>query len=276
MAEREGAAGWDARAYDESFGFVSEHGEPLVRLLDPRPGERVLDLGCGTGRLAADIAARGAETVGVDRDAAMIAAARERYPPSAHPSLAFVRGDGEALGRAAGLAGPFDAVFSNAALHWMTRPDAVLRGVRALLRPGGRLVAELGGRGNVAAIERALRAALAAEGAPSSEPPWYFPSVAEYASLLERRGFEPRLLTLFDRPTPLEGGEGGLAAWLRMFAGPWLAGLSAAAAAAAIARVEEAVRPSLWRDGVWVADYRRLRVTAVRGADREEAADGGG
>ena len=267
--------GWDARAYDESFGFVTEHGEPLVRLLDPRPGERVLDLGCGTGRLAAAIAGRGAETVGVDLDAAMIAAARERFPPSARRALAFVRGDGEALEGVAGLEGPFDAVFSNAALHWMTRPDAVLRGVRALLRPGGRLVAELGGRGNVAAIERALRDALAAEGAPLPERAWYFPGAAEYASLLERSGFEPRLLTTFDRPTPLEGGEGGLAAWLRMFAGPWLAGLSAAGVEAAIARAEASLRPSLWRGGVWVADYRRLRVIAVRSEDREAAADGG-
>ena len=243
-----------------------------MRLLDPRPGERVLDLGCGTGRLAADIAAGGAEAVGVDRDAAMIAAARERFPPSAHPSLAFVRGDGEALGRVAGLAGPFDAVFSNAALHWMTRPDAVLRGVGALLRPGGRLVAELGGRGNVAAIERALRDALAAEGAPPARRAWFFPGVAEYAALLERHGFEPRLLTLFDRPTPLEGGEGGMAAWLRMFARPWLAGLPAARAAAVLARAEEALRPALWRGGGWVADYRRLRVAAVRGAARDAPA----
>lgn len=268
MAEREGAAGWDARAYDESFGFVSDHGEPLVRLLDPRPGERVLDLGCGTGRLAADIAARGAETVGVDRDAAMIAAARERFPPSAHPSLAFVRGDGEALGRAAGLAGPFDAVFSNAALHWMTRPDAVLRGVRALLRPGGRLVAELGGRGNVAAIERALRAALGA------------------AVVLPRRG-RVRLAARTERlraasadavrpPHPARGRRGragGVAADVRrtVAGGPVRRrrrdgdrARRGSAASGAVARRR------------LVADYRRLRVTAVRDADREEAADGGG
>ena len=202
------APGWDARAYDESFRFVSDHAGDLVALLDPQPGERILDLGCGTGRLAAAIAECGAAVTGVDNDAAMIEAARAQFPASAHPTLEFARADGEALAEAA-LAGPFDAVFSNAALHWMTRPEAVLRGLRELLRPGGRLVAELGGHGNVVTVEGALRDALEAEGmARERQPrPWYFPSLAEYAALLEQHGFEPRLMTLFDRPTTLADGE---------------------------------------------------------------------
>ena len=263
--------GWDARAYDESFRFVSDHAGDLVALLDPQPGERILDLGCGTGRLAAAIAECGASVTGVDSDAAMIEAARAQFPAAAHPTLDFARADGEALAEAA-LAGPFDAVFSNAALHWMTRPKAVLRGLSALLRPGGRLVAELGGHGNVVTVEDALRDALEAEGvARERQPrPWYFPSLAEYAALLEQHGFEPRLMTLFDRPTTLEDGEPGMAAWLRMFGHPWLAQLSAASTVAVIARVEAAVRPQLWREdedegGRWVVDYRRLRLVAVRG-----------
>ena len=263
--------GWDARAYDESFRFVSDHAGDLVALLDPQPGERILDLGCGTGRLAAAIADCGASVTAVDSDAAMIEAARAQFPAAAHPTLEFARADGEALAEAA-LAGPFDAIFSNAALHWMTRPKAVLRGLSALLRPGGRLVAELGGHGNVVTVEDALRDALEAEGvARERQPrPWYFPSLAEYAALLEQHGFEPRLMTLFDRPTTLEDGEPGMAAWLRMFGHPWLAQLSATSTVAVIARVEAAVRPQLWREdeaegGRWVVDYRRLRLVAVRG-----------
>lgn len=267
------SAGWDARAYDESFRFVSDHAGNLVALLDPQPGERILDLGCGTGLLAAAIAARGASVTGLDRDAAMIEAARARFPASDHPTLEFALGDGEALEEAP-LAGPFDAVFSNAALHWMTRPEAVLRGLRALLRPGGRLVAELGGRGNVAIVKNALRDALEAEGIPRERQPrpWYFPGVAEYAAVLEQHGLEPRVMTLFNRPTTLEDGEAGMAGWLRMFGHPWLAELPTDLAAAVIARVEETVRPRLWREdgaegGRWVVDYRRLRVVAVREGD---------
>ncbi len=267
------SAGWDARAYDESFRFVSDHAGDLVALLDPQPGERILDLGCGTGLLAASIAERGASVTGLDSDAAMIEAARAQFPASDHPGLEFVQGHGEALEECS-LAGPFDAVFSNAALHWMTRPEAVLRGLRALLRPGGRLVAELGGRGNVAIVEGALRDALEAEGVPREQQPspWYFPGLAEYAALLEQHGFEPRVMTLFDRPTTLEDGAAGMAGWLRMFGHPWLAELPPDLSAAVIARVEAAVRPRLWREdgdenGRWVVDYRRLRVVAVRECD---------
>ena len=264
------SAGWDARAYDESFRFVSDHAGDLVALLDPQPGERILDLGCGTGLLAAAIAERGATVVGLDSDAAMIEAARAQFPAATHPSLEFTVGDGEALGDAP-PAGPFDAVFSNAALHWMTRPQAVLRGLHTLLRPGGRLVAELGGRGNVAIVEGALRDALEAEGVPRERQPepWYFPGLAEYAALLEQHGLEPRVMTLFDRPTTLEDGAAGMAGWLRMFGHPWLAELPPDLADAVIARIEAAVRPRLWREdggdgGRWVVDYRRLRVVAVR------------
>jgi trans-aconitate methyltransferase len=199
------AASWDARTYDAAFGFVAEGGADLVELLDPRPGERVLDLGCGTGRLTAALAEAGAEAVGVDADPAMIARAREQFP-----ELRFELADGERLDSDPGRwGGPFDAVFSNAALHWMTRPEAVLRGVAALVRPGGRFVAELGAAGNIATIEDALRAALVEAGVPRVQQPslWYFPSPAAYTALLERHGFELRALWHFERPTPLDGGE---------------------------------------------------------------------
>ena len=254
---------WDAETYDESFRFVSDHGLDLVRLLDPQPGERTLDLGCGTGRLAAAIAEAGAEVVGIDSDPAMIAQSRAQFPGAQFPALRFEQGDGERLDEDLGRwGGPFDAVCSNAALHWMRRPAAVLRGVAGLLRPGGRFVAELGAAGNIAIVEEALRASLEEAGVPRAEQPegWFFPSPAVYAGLLEQHGFEVRALWCFDRPTPLEGGAEGLEAWLHMFAGPFLAPLSTADARA----VEDRTRARLWRDGTWVADYRRLRFRAER------------
>ena len=259
MADR---STWDAEAYDESFRFVSDHGLELVRLLDPQPGERIVDLGCGTGRLAAAIAGAGAEVVGIDSDPAMIGRARAQFP-----ALRFERGDGERLDEdRERWGGPFDAVCSNAALHWMTRPEAVLRGVAGLLRPGGRFVAELGAAGNIAIVEAALRAALEEAGVPRAEQPapWYFPSPADYASLLEQHGFEVRALWCFERPTPLEGGPEGLDAWLRMFAGRFLAPLSRADASAVVRAVEDRTSARLCRDGTWVCDYKRLRFRAER------------
>lgn len=252
-------AAWDATGYAERFGYVSRLAEDLVGLLDPRPGERIVDLGCGTGALAAEIAARGAAVLGIDADAAMVESAR-----AAHPELRFEVMSAYDFT----VEPPLDAVFSNAALHWMTRPEEALRRVAAALRPGGRFVAEMGGAGNVAAVESALRDALARHGVPRDRQlqPWYFPTVAEYATLLERHDFQVRAVWHFDRPTPLVGGESGLRDWLAMFASSFLEPFDAAARAAIAAAVEEACRERLYRDGRWHADYRRLRFVAVRTA----------
>jgi trans-aconitate methyltransferase len=245
---------WDAGLYDGKHAFVWRQGASLVELLAPRPGERVLDLGCGTGHLTAAIAEAGALVVGLDSSAEMLAQARAAYP-----HLEFVHGDA----RDFHFKEPFDAVFSNATLHWVRPPEAVVGRVVAVLVPGGRLVAEFGGRGNVRAIVAALRAASERLGLKGEVPPWYFPSVAEYATLLESAGLEVRLATLFDRPTPLEG-PGGLRDWVAMFARPVLEGVPADQREQFLAALEESARPELFREGGWVADYRRLRVVAVR------------
>lgn len=244
---------WDAEGYDNGFRFVTSGGEPLLALLAPRPGERILDLGCGTGELTARIAAAGAEVIGLDADAAMITRARARFP-----HLGFQQDDAEA----AAFPRPLDAVFSNAALHWMRRPAEVIARVAASLRPGGRFVAEMGGHGNVATIVQVLTEARAAAGLPPLASPWFFPSVAQYAALLESGGLEPRAMWLFDRPTPLN--EGGLVAWIEMFGTPYLADLPTPAAARALAEAAAARAPILCREGTWLADYRRLRFVAVR------------
>jgi trans-aconitate methyltransferase len=244
---------WDAGLYDRQHAFVWQHGASLVELLGPRPGERILDLGCGTGHLTAALAAAGATVVGMDQSAEMLAQARQ-----AHPSLTFVQGDA----RAFAFAEPFDAVFSNAVLHWVRPAEAAARCVRACLKPGGRFVAELGGKGNVQTLTAAVRAAAAQAGAAETTPPWYFPGVAEYAGVLEAAGLEVRFAVLFDRPTPLQGTT-GLRDWVGQFARGVVGSIPPEKREAFYQEVEQAARPTLFKDGAWTADYRRLRVVAA-------------
>lgn len=251
---------WSPEQYRARTGFVTTGGLPVVDLLAPRPGERILDLGAGTGELTRAIAARGAQVVGLDASEAMVTAAR-----AAHPGLTFEVGDAQALAYEA----EFDAVFSNAALHWMPRAEAVARGIHRALRPGGRLALEMGGHGNVRvvcdAVTRAARE-LDVAAVPRPFAPWYFPKLGAYAALLESAGFAVRYATLFDRPSPMpdQEGERGITAWLSTFAAPWLAPVPEAARASLLERVAEIARPALLRDGVWWIDYVRLRVEAVR------------
>jgi trans-aconitate 2-methyltransferase len=208
---------WDARLYDDKHAFVWKQGAALLELLAPQAGERILDLGCGTGHLTAQIAAAGAEVIGIDSASAMIDQARRTYP-----HLRFEVADA----RDFTLTGSFDAVFSNAVLHWIKEPAQVIEGIRRALKPGGRFVAEFGGRGNVQAIVAALDQATQATGSGRLEHPWYFPSIAEYATLLERGGLEVTYAVLFDRPTPLEG-EAGMRHWIEMFANDLLTRVAA-------------------------------------------------
>lgn len=249
--------GWDPSLYDDSHSFVPEYGTDLIDRLDPQDGERILDLGCGTGQLTAEIADRGANVVGLDNSPAMIERAREN-----HPGITFVEADA----RTATFAEPFDGVLSNAALHWIPDAAAPVRTVRGALRPGGRFVAELGGTGDVQTLVRAIVAAADDAGYDVREhDPWYFPSVGEYATLLEDHDLEVTYATLFDRPTRLEGEE-GLRDWLSMFAGSFLEPIPEREREAVIRGVEDRLRPELYENGEWVADYRRLRVIVRRGA----------
>ncbi len=161
---------------------------------------------------------------------------------------------------------PLDAVFSNAVLHWITEPDSAIHCIRQALKPGGRFVAEFGGKGNVKAIVEALYSALEENGYATSQEisPWYFPSIGEYATRLEQQGFDVTYAILFDRPTPLEGGNAGMANWIQMFATSFLSRLSTEQQTKVIQTVEDRLRPMLYRNGTWIADYRRIRVIAAQ------------
>ncbi len=254
---REAGAEWNANLYDAKHDFVWKYGSDVVSLLDPQAGERILDLGCGTGHLSAQIAESGAQVTGVDRSAEMVAAARLAYP-----NLKFEISDATNLT----FRDEFDAVFSNAALHWIHEPEAVLQGVWRALRPGGRFVAEFGGKKNIRAMQDAFDLALAELGAakPGEVQPWYYPSVSEYSTLAERSGFEVRFITLFDRPTGLADGAAGMRNWILMFGAEYLAKAGAARREEFLGRVEEILRPKLFRGGQWWADYRRLRLVAYK------------
>lgn len=225
---------WDAQRYQAACSFVWQLGEGVLDLLDPQPGELILDLGCGAGQLTSKIVERGARVIGMDASAEMIAQAQSNFPAldcRVADATNFV------------LHQPVDAVFSNAVLHWIHDQRSALACIRDALKPGGRFVAEFGGKGNTHSIVEA-----------AGVNPWYYPSIGEYSALLEQHGFEVRFATLFDRPTRMEG-ENAMEDWLKMFGAKLTSDPHALA---------EKLRPKLYRDGAWTIDYRRLRIVAMR------------
>ena len=249
---------WDAELYDSKHAFVWEKARGLVEWLAPQDGERILDIGCGTGQLSAEIAASGALVVGVDRSPDMVDEARKKFP-----GLRFEVCDARALE----FREEFDAVFSNAALHWIPQAELVVAGISRALKPGGRFVAEFGGKGNVEQVVAALQQGLSRLGiAGEGANPWYYPGIAEYSSLLERHGLEVRQATLFHRPTRLEDGETGLANWIGMFCGTFVERVGREQRADYLRAVEAAARQTLWKGDHWELDYRRLRLSATKAA----------
>ncbi|MEH2143938.1 class I SAM-dependent methyltransferase [Nostoc sp.] len=248
---------WNTALYQDKHAFVWQYGEDLLKFLNPKPGESILDLGCGTGQLTEKIAQAGAEVIGVDHAATMIEKARQNYP--------HIRFD-VADARNFQVDKPLDAVFSNAVLHWVKEANSAIASIHQALKPGGRFVTEFGGKGNIQAIVKALYSALESIGIPQAqvENPWYYPSIGEYAILLEQQGFDVIYSTLFARPTPLVEGEAGMANWIQMFANTFLTLLPADQQTQVIRAVEEYLKPTLYQEGTWTADYRRIRIVAIK------------
>lgn len=246
---------WDAELYEARHAFVWQLGAGVLDLLAPQPGERVLDLGCGTGQLTQAIAASGADVLGLDASPEMIGQARQNFPQLRFmlENAAAMRFDRE-----------FDAVFSNAALHWMLDAAPVAQNIARALKPGGRFVAELGGKGNVERIHSAIEAVCAKYYPnPQLRRRTYYPALGEYAALLEKSGLSVRNAVLFDRPTPLEGPQ-GMENWIRQFKWYYFEPLAPGQREAVLQETLELLRPSLFHEGQWRADYRRLRIFAVR------------
>lgn len=245
---------WNAADYAANAHFVPELGQPVLDLLNARPSERILDLGCGDGILTKNLVALGAQVVGIDSSPDMIAAALQRGLDARVMDA-----------RALVFENLFDAVFSNAVLHWINDdPDAPIKGAFRALRAGGRFVGELGGHGCVSAITVALVATLERRGIrdAASWIPWYFPTVQDYEMRLRRAGFVPRSVELFPRPTPLPTGMRG---WLRTFADPFCAALPFEERGDFLDEVSALLKPVLCDgDGRWTADYVRLRFAAIK------------
>ncbi|MGA2903368.1 MAG: methyltransferase domain-containing protein [Candidatus Korobacteraceae bacterium] len=248
---------WNSELYQSSHSFVWQYGRDLLVLLNAKPGERILDVGCGTGQLTAEITQFGAEVVGIDSSAEMIASARKNFP-----QVTFEVADVTALT----YADEFDVVISNAALHWVRDQPAAIASIARALKRGGRLIFEMGGRGNLRHLLDAVYQALRALGVgnPEQLSPWSFPSIGEYAPLLEAHGLEVDFAVLFDRATILEGGDRGLKMWLEMFGRFAVEAVAPEQRKEFLRLSEQFASPALFHNGVWTIDYKRLRLVAVK------------
>lgn len=246
---------WNASLYDNKHQFVSKFGEGLLSFLQPQKNETILDVGCGTGDLANRISEY-ASIVGVDASKSMIAQAQKKYP-----HISFDVKDVRNLG----YHEQFDAIFSNATLHWVKEPKEALASMFKSLKKGGRFVGEFGGYGNILSIIEALQEAMSALQFEykAEKFPWYFPTVAEYTKLLDEQGFTVQYIELYDRPTELDG-EDGIRNWLKMFSNSLLEHLTEQQKNQVYSQAERCLRDRIYHDGKWIADYRRLRFIAYK------------
>lgn len=248
---------WNATLYDHKHDFVFKYGEDVVKLLAPATGERILDVGCGTGYLTHLIAQAGARVTGIDNSRSMIERAQAAYPDLDFRVMSATDFHFPA---------PFDAVFSNAALHWVLDKDSVVDSIAQALRPGGRLVLEMGGKGNVEEIIVATRKALTRHGhyANAAIQLWYFPSLSEYTTLLEKKGFRVQFAAHFDRPTELKDADNGVKDWIKMFLNALFQNIPESEIGTILEEIQEAVKPTNYRNGSWYGNYKRLRIVAAK------------
>ena len=243
---------WNAHLYDGKHQFVSEFGQDVVKLLAPTAKERILDVGCGTGDLASALFHEGVCTVGVDQSPSMIDEAKQKYP-----DIPFFVKDAHNLQ----YEEEFDAVFSNAAIHWMKKPDQVLHSIWKSLKPGGRFVAEFGGKGNVEFISQAIIHQI--DGYNTRTFPWYFPSIGEYTTLMEQTGFHVSFAEHFERPTRLDGVD-GMRNWIKMFGDVVMGEQTAEEKERITNGAVNELKEVCFNEDHWMADYWRIRVVGIK------------
>jgi 2-isopropylmalate synthase len=243
---------WNASEYTKHASFVSNLALPVVDLLAPSEGEEVLDLGCGEGTLALEIQKSGAKVTGVDLSHEMVKSARAKGIDAMVMSVTEME-----------FKSRFDAVFSNAVLHWVKECETAVRNIYEALKPNGRFVAEFGGSGNCKIVVDAMKEVFKNHlefGA--FEDPWYFPSVEEYSKVLELCGFSVEYCELIPRPTPVDD----IANWLDLFANGVTAHLSREEFAMFKEEVSRVTKQKLYdENNGWHVDYVRLRVKAIKG-----------
>lgn len=248
---------WNVNLYNDKHGFVHKYGSDLVHLLNPKSGEYILDLGCGSGQLTNEISAYSDKVIGIDSSKEMIEAAQEMFQ-----NLDFYHFEAESFE----FEQAFDAIFSNAVLHWVKNQKTVSENMFRHLKVGGRLVVEFGGFGNVATIINALKSSLADHGFHKNAglERWYFPTISSYTSLLEEVGFEVVHAQLYDRPTQLESKNEGIKDWIEMFGSHFFEGVRQEDKSIILSEVQNKVRSRCYKDGHWYADYRRIQVVAFK------------
>jgi len=248
---------WNARLYDDKHSFVFKYGEDLISMLAPQAGERVLDLGCGTGHLTRQISLTGARVIGIDSSAPMIEKASAIFPDIDFRVMNATDFQFNHL---------FDAVFSNAVLHWVLDKEAAIDCITHHLRPGGRLVLEMGGKGNVEDIVVNTRKVLTRHGYyhNATQQLWYFPSLGEYTSLLEKKGYRINYASHFDRPTELQDTENGIKDWIRMFGNAFFKDIPEQDIDPVLEEIQAAVKPTNYRNHKWYGNYKRLRIEAIK------------
>ena len=251
---------WNPELYDDKHDFVFKFGEEIVNLLNPKKNETILDIGCGTGDLTKKIAELSEKVIGIDNSNQMIQIAQKKYP-----EMSFLHADAKDYQ----LDNKFDAIFSNAVLHWIPQADIMIRNANNHLKIGGRYVVEFGGKGCNYSIINTLKKQLDKKGLdyPSIESMLYYPSISQYSTILENNGFEVNLAMLFDRPTELKGGINGLHDFIEMFLNWFFKDVSDSDKSAIIDKTIDILKPQIFNGTSWIADYRRIRIVAHKKND---------
>lgn len=247
---------WNPKLYKNNHSFVYNYGHDLLELLNPQNGEIILDLGCGTGELTFEIYKKTPFVTGIDSSEKMLSEAKKNYP-----DIEFLNINALEMN----YLNKFDKVFSNAVFHWIFEQEKFLKNIYNSLKSGGKLIFEMGGKNNASTILTNIQKSLIEKGFPKNAEKQFtfFPSLGEYSTLLEKAGFTVRYALYFDRDTILNG-EDGLKNFINMFYDPYFVGINDELKSEIIQEVETNTKPILFRDGIWYADYKRLRIIAEK------------